>query len=257
MEVAISELELQHELQRFTSRFVERITQGAEHLQHAPRADVREHALRKNLLYASSALEIATGPSAAINLLDMFVFVRLCRNVLESHWLPVLYGEDGRELVAAFDKAEDELIDVTERALGAEGHGQLASLVDAWIADNPRQTRVEGVRLADFAEAAGTAAANRALQARGLLSSMKVASEAANKAMVIAERGMFLFHRLPFLWRLHVRLAVRDLIGDALTRITRSGMVTGARRALRGATYVALIGGATAGVLWMRNRLRS
>src|SRR5690606_35884848 len=64
MNVSIPELELQQEIQRFTTRFVDRITQGAEALQGSSRAAVRDAAMRKNLLYASSALEIATGASA-------------------------------------------------------------------------------------------------------------------------------------------------------------------------------------------------
>lgn len=250
MDIMIPELELQHELQRYTTRFIDRITQAAEALQASPHANVRDEALRKNLLYASNAMEIATGPAAAVNLLDMFVFVHLCRTVLENHWVPVLYGVDGRPLADAFGKSEEELGEITHRALGAGGHAQLTGLVDAWIADNPGQTRVEGIRLADFAEAAGTAAADRALQARGLLSGMKVATEAANRAMVIAERSMFLFHRLPFLWRLHVRLGAREITNDALR-----GFTTGtAGRILRGATYAALLGTATVGVMWMRSR---
>src|SRR4051794_1075152 len=116
MDIMIPELELQHELQRFTARFVDRITQGAETLQASESSDVRDESLRKNLLYASSALEIATGPSAPINLLDMFVFVRLCRAVLEKHWIPAMYGENGADLANAFVKGEDELREVADRA---------------------------------------------------------------------------------------------------------------------------------------------
>jgi hypothetical protein len=255
MDVEIPELELQHELQRFTSSFIERITQATEALQRSPRVEVREEAMRKNLLYASSAVEIATGPSASVNLLDMFVFVHLSRRVLEDHWIPTTYGESGTELDAAFTKAEQELGAIATRALSARGLAQLTNLADTWLADNPGQTRVEGIRLADFSGAAGTAAADRALQARGLLSSMKVATEAANKAMVIADRGMFLFHRLPFLLRLHVRLAVRDVVNDTMLRMKTGDEVAGAMRFARRTGYVALLGAATAaGLVWFRLR---
>ncbi len=253
MDTHVSSLELQHELQRFATSFTERITQAAETLQHAADSDVRDEALRKNLLYASSAMEIATGPSATVNLLDMFVFVHLSRAVLERYWIPTTYGEDGRALDVAFTKAEDELREIATRAIGPERVAQLMQIADAWLSDNPGQRRVEGIRLADFAGAAGTAAAERALQARGLLSSMKVATEAANEAMVIAERAMFLFHRLPFLWRLHVRLAVRDVLDDTLVRVATGGEVAAARRVVKRAAYLALAGAAaTAGVVWLR-----
>src|SRR5690349_16591540 len=117
MDILIPELELQHELQRFATSFIERITQATEALQRSPRSDVREEALQKNLLYASSAMEIATGPASAVNLLDMYVFLHLSRQVLEAHWIPRLYREEGAELDAAFTKAEQELDAFALRAL--------------------------------------------------------------------------------------------------------------------------------------------
>src|SRR5690349_4228558 len=104
MDVLIPELELQQELQRFATAFIERITQATEALQRSSRAEVREEAMQKNLLYASSAIEIVTGASSAVNLLDMFMFLHLSRRVLETHWIPKLYGAQGAELDAAFTK---------------------------------------------------------------------------------------------------------------------------------------------------------
>lgn len=254
MDVSIPELELQQELQRFTTRFVDRISQATEVLQGSSRLDVRDEALRKALLYGSSALEIATGPAADVNLLDMFVFVRLSRTVLEKHWIPDLYGSDGAELSLAFEKADEEIVGLADRALGADKREQLAILVEAWVSDNPGQVRVEGIRLADFATLAGNAAADRALRASGLLSSVKTATKAANEAMLLAERGMFLLHRMPFLLRLQVRLGAREILGD--TRVsTAPQLATLARVAKRGMTYAAVLG--TSGFMWATRRRRA
>lgn len=256
MDVMIPELELQQELQRFATSFIERITQATEALQRSSRSDVRDEAMRKNLLYASSALEIATGPASPVNLLDMFVFLHLSRRVLETHWIPTLYGEGGTPLDTAFTKAEQELDTLARRALGPQGVAQLTDLVDAWIADNPGQTRVEGIRLSDFAAAAGSAAASRVLQAKGLLSSISVASQAGNQAMAIAERAMFLVHRLPYLLRLHVRLAVRDVINDAMLRFKTGDELAGIKRFARRGAAIALLATVSAGMLWLVPRRR-
>ena len=93
MDEALPPLELQEALQRFTTQFADRVTQATEALERSSPPGVRDEALRKNLLYVSSALEIATGPDPWVNLLDMIVFVRLCRAVLERHWIPEVYGE--------------------------------------------------------------------------------------------------------------------------------------------------------------------
>jgi hypothetical protein len=215
----MDEHELTQELQRFTTRFTDRIAQAAEVLEGSPSQRVRDEALRKTLGYVSSAIEIATGPYAEIGLLDMVVFVHLCRKVLDKHWIPTLYGDEGLELSDAFEKSEAEISDIADRALGASRSANAASLVDEWLADNPTQVRVEGIRLADFASGAARAAADRMLEAKGLLSSVKTATQAANEAMMLVERALFLLHRMPAVWRFHARLAAREILGDSIAKV--------------------------------------
>jgi len=249
MDETLSDLELQQELERFTTLFTDRISQATAILDRSANPNVRDEALRKGLLYISSAIEIATGPDPEIDLLDMIVFVRLSRAVLERHWIPELYGPDGADLAEVFAKAEDELSRVATRALSPAQRQDLDHLVDAWLAENPTQFRVEGIRLADFSEAAGSAAAKRAGQAKGLLASVKGAARTANQAMLLSERALFLVHRLPFLWRLQSRLAVREILSDAITslsagpdsplaRLTREG----GRLARKGLLFAGLLG---------------
>jgi hypothetical protein len=245
------DLQRQAELQRFTARFIDVITQATGVLERSPRPGVAENALRKTLLYVSSALEIATGAVSEINVLDMFVFVRLCRAVLEKHWIPTLYRQDGAELARAFARSDEEISEIVQRTLGGERHAQLQRIVETWLVDNPDQTRVEGVRLADFADAAGTAAAERSLQVRGIMSSVTTATRAANEAMMLFERGLFLFHRIPFLWRLQARLAAREMLGDSVAQLTEgpdapvARLMSGARHVARnGAVYAGLLAGA-------------
>jgi hypothetical protein len=229
----MDDLELIDELQRFTTRFDDRVSQATEVLERAPERRVRDEALRKNLMYVSSALEIATGASAEINLLDMIVFVRLSRTVLDQHWIPTLFGDAGHELSEAFAISEAELSTIADRALSATQREHLAHLIDTWLADHPAQFRVEGIRLADFASYAASAAADRMLEARGLLSGVKTATEAANQAMLLTERAMFLLHHMPSVWRMQARLSAREILGDSA----------------HGARHFAKVGAAVAAVL--------
>jgi hypothetical protein len=262
MEPSAPELELQKELQRFATLFGDRITQATETLERVPRADVRDAALKKCLLYATSALEIATGSTSEINLLDMFVFIRLCRAAVDKHWVPTLYGEAGRELAEAFARSDEEITSIAGRTLGPARTTQLTELVDRWLAENPGQTRVESIRLTDFAAAAGAAAADRALQVRGLLSSVRTATRAANEAMQLADRALFMFHRLPSLWRLQARVGAREVLGDSVTHLTRGpqspvGQLTARVRsvAMIGAVFAGVLGGGAL-LLWARGRRR-
>jgi hypothetical protein len=255
--------ELQAALQRFTTQFADRINQAMDALERSSPPDVRDEALRKNLLYVSSALEIATAPDPEVNLLDMIVFVRLSRAALESHWIPEVYRGRGADLAEVFARSEEELEAIAVQALSPAQRAQLAGVVDAWLEENPGQVRVEGIRLADFAAAAGSAAAERAIQAKGLISSVATASRAANQAFLLAERGLFLFHRLPFLWRLQTRLAAREMMADAVAQLSEgpdapvAKMTESVRQTARGgAIYL----GAFAGLgvlLWLlRVRVR-
>jgi hypothetical protein len=257
MDATAPELELQQELERFTTQFSDRITQATATLERSGRDGVSDEALRKNLLYVSSAIEIATGPDPEINLLDMLVFIHLSRTILERHWIPRLYGQQGAELGEVFAKAEQELSNVADRAIGAAKREQVIALVDSWLAENPAQIRVEGVRLADFSAAAGSAAAERSLQVKGLLSSVKLAARTANQAMLLSERGLFLVHRLPFLWRLQARLAAREMMSDAVARLTEGPQAPlpkltreAGRLAWRGMLCIGLLG--TVGLLVLR-----
>jgi hypothetical protein len=252
-----AELELQQELQRFTTQFADRVTQATEVLGSSPRAEVGDEALRKNLLYVSSAMEIASGASPEVNLLDMIVFVRLSRTALQRHWIPELYGEQGKDLAEVFARSERELDDLASRALSPAQRQQLASIVEAWLAENPGQVRVEGIRLSDFSAAAGSAAAERAGQARGLLASVKSATRAANQALLLSERGLFLFHRLPFLWRLQARLGAREILSDALVRLTEGPQAPVAkvkRLVGRGVILLGLIAGSAVLLWWLGSR---
>jgi len=255
---AESEIELQEELQRFVSQFTDRITQAIETIERSPGASVaaRDEALRKNLLYVASAMEIVSGPTAEINLVDMIVFVRLCRSALERHFIPELYGDEGGELAQVFARSEEELDRVALRVLTHAQREQVAAVIDAWLAENPEQHRVEGIRFADFATAAAGAAAEKAVQAKGLFSSVKSATRAANQALILTERALFLVNRMPFLWRLQARVGAREMLGDAVAqlsdgpdapvqRITRKAQ----HLMRRGVLYVAALGG-TAMVAW-------
>jgi hypothetical protein len=214
------DVELQQDLQRYAAQFTETVTEALAELERSPDRLVSDEALKRNLAYASAAIDIATGPFPDVNLLDMVVFVRLSRGAADRYWVPEVYGaEAGAELVDAFDRVERELWRVADKVLDGERKKEVLSLVDDWLADNPGRVRVEGVRLTDFSALAGEAARGRAERARGLLSSVKSATQSADQALLLAEQAMFLAHRIPFLVRLHARIAAREIVSDAVDRL--------------------------------------
>jgi hypothetical protein len=213
-------VKLQQDLQRFANQFVETVTQALRELERSPTREVSDAALYRNLLYASAAIDIATGPYPEVNLLDMLAFIRLSRSVVDGYWVPQVYGaEEGRALAETFEAAERDLWEVAAQVLDETRRADVTSLIDDWRAAWPNQIRVEGIRLTDFSVVAGEAARDRAERARGLLASVKSASQSADNALLLAERAMFLTHRLPTLLRLQARLAAREIISDAIDRL--------------------------------------
>jgi hypothetical protein len=198
-----------------------------------------------------------------VNLLDMVVLIHLSRSVLERHWVPELYQEEARELVEVFARSEAELAELSARVLSPEQRAQLAHIIDGWLAENPAQVRVEGIRLTDFAEAVGGAAA-RATEAKGLLSSVTSATRAANQMLLLSERALFLLQRLPFLWRLQARIGAREMLGDTVAQLSL-GSEAPLRRmarelghlARRSARYLGILAGGALVFRWLRTHRRA
>jgi hypothetical protein len=215
----MQDTELQQLVHRQVAQFCERIAVALAPLEASPHRSVSDAAMQETLLYVSSAIDIATGPLPEVNLVDLLVFLRLCREALERHWVPEVFGPQGNEAVAVFSKSEDDLWRLAMPAINEGQRRELESLIDEWLAENPDQHRVEGVRLDDFARRAGRAGRGRAERARGLLSGIKSATQAADQALLLAERAMFLVNRMPFLWRLQARVASREILSDILGRL--------------------------------------
>jgi hypothetical protein len=94
----MDDIELQQDVERYASQLTERVTQALEPLERSPNTAISDSALKHNLLCASAAVDIASGPFPDVNLLDMLVFVRLSREVVEEYWVPGVYGTGGEDL---------------------------------------------------------------------------------------------------------------------------------------------------------------
>lgn len=204
---------LQQDLQRFSGVFIDRVYQAGEQI-NSTEGPPRTEVLRRVLLYQASVLDIASAPYPEVNLLDMLAFVLLARQTLEDYWVPEVFGDDGQPLIAAFDHSIRELWQIADKILTAAEQEQVRSVVEAWLQDNPGQYRVEAVRLFHFSDVAASAASERAKRTRGLLSSVKTATQSADDALLLAERAMFLAQRLPFVLRQQVRVGAQELFGD-------------------------------------------
>lgn len=222
---ARSQAEVQQDVQRFAGRFTDRVMQAAEALADPQHPSQTEAVLRRALLYDANALEIATGPVPELNLLDTLVFVSLVRTAFERHWLPEVFGARGEIMLHALTTSSDDAWGLADKFLLPEHIDQLRDQIQAWQASHPGQCRVESVRLADFSELA--ARPDRGKAGLGLLANVRMASQAADQALLFGERALFWAQRAPALLRLQARLGALELTSDGLGQLGRAEQLMG------------------------------
>jgi hypothetical protein len=216
----VTQIQIQESLQRFVGVFWDRILQGAEPLMSEKAApNARILAMRQVLLYTSSSLDIASGRFPEVNILDMLVFVELSTGVLRDYWVPEVFGEDGRPLLAAFERCSEDLDLIAVGVLDKEQVARVHALVQEWRSKNPGQRRVEQLRPFVFASTVGRLSTGSEREASGIIDSVRAATQSADQAVLLAERAMFLSQRMPFLVRFHGRLGLQELIRDGFATL--------------------------------------
>ena len=222
-EKPINQAQLQDQLQRFAGVFTDRLVEAAEPLAapDTPRRS-RKIASRQVLVYVASVLDIVTGRYPEANLLDLLAFMQLARGVLEEYWIPEVYGEAGRPMAEAFARSATDLERLVPGLLSRAQVEEIRSLVVAWRKENPKQHRVEQVRLFSISETTGRLADAREREASGLLSSLSAATQSADQAMLLAERTLFLAQRMPFLIRWQAKIGAQEVTDEVLTALDQS-----------------------------------
>ena len=211
----VSQAELQEDLLRFESQFNARVENANRLLESSPDLKIRYQALSNRLIYNTNSLGIATGPGPETNLLDMVAFIELSRDVLESHWVPKVFGAKGEPLVRAFRDSETQIWGIASKVLNPSQKQVLADVIRQWRQKHADQINVETVRLSTFSEEAGMKAGELEQSVGGLFASVQGATISADAARLFAERALYYAERAPVLIRLSAKLDVHDVINEA------------------------------------------
>jgi hypothetical protein len=215
----VTQRELQGDLHRFTEGLIARTGQAATEIERSGKpGEVSTEALRRAINYESAALDIATQPLPEVALLDTVVFLRLNRLVLTDYWIPKVLGDRGLGFLTAFEHAEQQFSPVVDKILSAAQREHLIRRIDEWRSKNPDLVLVEFMRLSDLSTENGSVAVAGADEVRGLLASVKNATQAADHALLLGERAMFFANKLPFLIRHQTRLGGREVVRDVMVR---------------------------------------
>lgn len=178
----------------------------------------------------SSAMRIAAGRNPAANLLDMVVFVTLESMVVKEYWVPEVYGPQAEDLVAVHIRLEKEIWSMAGEVLSPGELQELRKMIEEWRAAHPKQYYVIDVRLRNFSELRGNHSGEAAQKVKSLLGAVEKSFQKFDETILMGERAMFYFERMPRLLSLQTDLMmdqlsakqdVRQLVDD-VNRLTKS-----------------------------------
>lgn len=109
--------DLQEQLLRFEGAYSSRLMAAFRPLTRVGPPDVRLQAMTDQLAYLSAALDIATGGSPVLDLLDMVTLVALGRDAMASYWKANAEPDRARDIEAAFDASLEDIRAVVRGAL--------------------------------------------------------------------------------------------------------------------------------------------
>lgn len=203
--------ELEDNVRRFADRYFTRISLATNTISEA--SDEQRKLMHDWKTVSQTAIvDVAIGPNAVTNLLDMMVMTRLSRLMVESYWIPEVLGEElGAEFLQTSVDLEEDIWSVADDVLTTKHQEDLRALVDTWHAENPEQIYPWYVRLSDFSgqRAASLAAVQ---QSGGLLKEVARAREAAEEIQAFGERVLFYLQRAPMITSNEFESGVSDVL---------------------------------------------
>jgi hypothetical protein len=210
----ITREELEDHVRRFADRYITRVALAANAVSNnTDDQSLKELMQRwKSVAYAS-VVDIAIGPNAVTNLLDMMTLTMLSRIMVERHWVPnVLGSELGENFLQTYVDLEDDIWTVADDVLTESQQDELKSLVVDWHTQNPEQIYPWYVRLSDFSgqRAASLAAVQ---QTGGMLKEVARAREAAEEIQAFGERVLFYLQRAPMITSAEFQASANDVLG--------------------------------------------
>lgn len=220
---------------RFEARFSARLFAAFNPLIESPDIDVRLRAGGDQLAFITSALDIAVGSAPEVDLLDMLTLVTLGRDAMAHRWSPEVCGDRAQGVAGAFQASIDDISAVAAGVLPAEIEAELRQVIRDWQGENPGNDNVAGVRLSAYAKYRAGSDVTKS----GLFALLRGASETADTAVLLGDRALYATQRMPYLVRLHVRIAAREAIVDAqraAKQVLRRAAVLSSGMALLGAT---------------------
>lgn len=205
---------LQLEVMDFSDRYVNGMwTEIDAAYAGDPDAARRVAALTWKLRYGSASMEIASGADPRTNLLDMAVFISAGKWALDRYWVPEIFGEKGDGLRRHYHEMDRLIWDLVAETLTEDQTALLRSLVDQWLATDPRQFEVSAIRFRNL-EGVHPEDFRKEKSARGLLASVRRWLGEVNTSLLFGERVLFYVERTPRIINQQTDLTLAQIAND-------------------------------------------
>jgi hypothetical protein len=211
----ITRVEMHVLLMDFADRFGSTVSASSLKLESdLPSRSARLEASRNRFYPLSSAFQIASGPNPGIALLDMVVLVTLNRIVWEEHWRPQVFGDPAETMVAGFRKLEADIWSIAQKVLTEAQQEELREVIMEWRRENPKETRVNYIRLSDFGVLRQDSPLALATRTGGLFPEVAEAARAADEIRLLGDRAMYLLSRMQVLSNMQTDLVYEEMLSQ-------------------------------------------
>jgi hypothetical protein len=229
--VLVKRQELESGIMRFADRYSAFLGMESDRIKaKAETPDHRAFAVGLALHPQTAAIDIAIGPNAVENLLDMIVLVTLTRIEIENYWAPEVLGAKlGESLIRTVTILDEEIWRISADVLTQDQQLALRQIIMDWKKQYPDQHFFWQMRFDEFS---GQAAADlaRIKKTGGLLGEVQQTRESVEEIQAFGERIMYYMLRAPTLTRLEAELGMREMLAspelvqilDNSERLTRS-----------------------------------
>jgi len=214
----MSRMELQADLMRFAQTFVRGFTQKIRSLERQGfskklRFEISSAELRTiNIL-----VDIATGPDAVDNLLDMVVFVTLSRAAVEKRWGIEILGKNKAGIETFFKQMEKEIWAIAGMVLTPRHQKELRNLIRHWLAQHPDEHYIQEVGFHRLTGIMGESYFKDAGKPGFILPEMGEATRSIDEARNLAERVSFFAKYLPFILRATAETGIYGVLNEPET----------------------------------------
>ena len=189
--------------------------------------EARTIAHRLKYTVAHGATIIAAAQNPRIALVDMYVMIKIQRDLLERNIVPKHFPNEGQRLKEVFGTSEREIRRLAERALTPENLATIDEIIAKWLKENPDRVYAGYVRLAEFSAArqvtalqTGQGRSGNVLGFLALdpLAGLDPTTREIEQARLLAERAFFYMQRMPTLISWQAELLVMDTVSEPESR---------------------------------------